>query len=121
VPEPGGDERQGRVAFGEGTDDPSPSPDLTHDALEWIVGPQAAVMFAGKGIVAVKDGLCSGRAGCRILRLSRSAYWYRAGKRSARQQQLVKRIHTLTDENPRYGYRRIAALLRQEGWNAGMR
>jgi transposase InsO family protein len=33
----------------------------------------------------------------------------------------VKRIHALTDENPRYGYRRIAALLRQEGWNVGKR
>jgi putative transposase len=70
---------------------------------------------------AVKDGVCSGRAGCRILGLSRSGYWYRAGKRSARQEQLVKRIHALTDENPRYGYRQIAALLRREGWNVGKR
>jgi putative transposase len=70
---------------------------------------------------AVKDGVCSGRAGCRILKLSRSGYWYRAGRRSNRQQELVKRIHALTDENPRYGYRRIAALLKQEGWNVGKR
>ena len=68
---------------------------------------------------AVKDGVCSGRAGCRILRLSRSGYWYQAGKRSSRQQELVKRIHALADEEPRYGYRRIAALLRDEGWNVG--
>lgn len=70
---------------------------------------------------AVKDGVCSGRAGCRILRLPRSSYWYQAGRRSSRQQELVKRIHELTDQNPRYGYRRIAALLRQEGWQAGRR
>jgi transposase InsO family protein len=70
---------------------------------------------------AVKDGVCSGRAGCRILRLSRSGYWYQAGKRSSRQQELVKRIHALADEEPRYGYRRIAALLRDEGWNVGKR
>ncbi len=70
---------------------------------------------------AVRDGVCSGRAGCRILGLSRSGYWYRAGRRSSRLQELVKRIHVLTDENPRYGYRRIAALLRQEGWNVGRR
>jgi putative transposase len=70
---------------------------------------------------AVRDGVCSGRAGCRILGLSRSGYWYRAGRRSSRLQELVKRIHALTDENPRYGYRRIAALLRQEGWNVGKR
>jgi putative transposase len=70
---------------------------------------------------AVKDGVCSGRAGCRILKLSRSGYWYRAGRRSSREQELVKRIHALTDENPRYGYRRIVALLKQEGWNVGKR
>jgi len=70
---------------------------------------------------AVKDGVCSGRAGCRILGLSRSGYRYKAGQRSSRQQELVKRIHTLADENPRYGYRRIAALLKQEGWNVGKR
>jgi putative transposase len=70
---------------------------------------------------AVKEGVCSGRAGCRILKLSRSGYFYRAGRRSSRRQELVKRIHALTDANPRYGYRRIAALLRQEGWNVGKR
>ncbi len=70
---------------------------------------------------AVKAGVCSGRAGCRILRLSRSGYWYQAGQRSSRLQELVKRIHALTGEHPRYGYRRIAALLRQEGWHVGKR
>ncbi len=70
---------------------------------------------------AVKDGVCSGRAGCRILRLSRSGFWYQAGRRSSRQQELVKRIHRLTEEHPRYGYRRIAALLQQEGWKVGKR
>ena len=70
---------------------------------------------------AVKDGVCSGRAGCRILRLARSSYWYKAGRRSDRQQELVRRIHALTDEHPRYGYRRIAALLKQEGWPVGRR
>ena len=33
----------------------------------------------------------------------------------------MKRIHRLTEENPRYGYRRIAALLQQEGWHVGKR
>jgi hypothetical protein len=50
---------------------------------------------------AVKEGVCSGRAGCRILKLSRSSYWYRAGNRSSRQQELVKRIQALSEENPR--------------------
>jgi transposase InsO family protein len=69
----------------------------------------------------VKDGLCSGRAGCRILRLARASLWYRAGQRSDRQQQMVARLHALSDAHPRYGYRRIAALLRQEGWPVGKR
>lgn len=70
---------------------------------------------------AVRERVCSGRAGCRILRLSRSGYAYQAGLRSIRLQALVRRIHVLTAANPRYGYRRIAALLRQEGWRVGKR
>ena len=69
----------------------------------------------------VSDGLCSGRAGCRILRLTRATWWYRAGVRSAAQQQLVARLHELSAANPRYGFRRITALLRQEGWRVGKR
>ncbi len=70
---------------------------------------------------AVQAGVCSGRAGCRILKLSRSGYAYQAGQRSSRVQELVQRIHALTAGHPRYGYRRIAALLRQEGWRVGKR
>ena len=33
----------------------------------------------------------------------------------------MKWIHALTDENPRHGYRRIAALLKQKRWNVGKR
>ncbi len=70
---------------------------------------------------AVRDGVCSGRAGCRIMRMSRSGYWYKAGRRSSRQQELVKRIHALSQENPRYGYRRIVVELKKEGWSVGLR
>ena len=67
------------------------------------------------------DGLCSGRQACRILHLARATWWYRAGQRSDRQQQMVRRLQALSEAHPRYGYRRIAALLRQEGWSAGKR
>ena len=70
---------------------------------------------------AVSDGVCSGRAGCRILGVSRSGYWYRAGERTRRQQQLVRRLHALSDENPRYGHRRILVELKAEGWQIGLR
>ena len=52
-------------------------------------------------IRAVVDGLCSGRKGCRIMRLARSTWWYRAGERSDAQQQMVKRLHELSDQHPR--------------------
>jgi transposase InsO family protein len=35
-----------------------------------------------------------------------------------RDRPLVQRMHTLARRHPRFGYRRIAALLRQEGWAA---
>ena len=62
------------------------------------------------------EGLCSGRQARRILRLARATLWYRAGQRSDRQQQMVARLQALSAAHPRYGYRRMAALLRQEGW-----
>ena len=56
------------------------------------------------------------------MRLARTTFWYRAGQRSDAQQQMITRLHALSDTHPpRYGDRRIAALLRQEGWRAGKR
>ncbi len=69
----------------------------------------------------VKRGLCSGRAACRILRLPRSTFWYRGQPPTPTQQRLAKRLRVLSEAHPRYGYRRIAALLRQEGWPVGKR
>jgi hypothetical protein len=64
---------------------------------------------------AVADGVCSGRAACRILSLARATYWYQAGQRNDREQALVQRLHALSAAHPRFGCRRIAALVRQEG------
>jgi len=69
----------------------------------------------------IAERLCSGRKACRFLRLARATWWYRAWERSERQQQLVARIHALSERHPRYGYRRIAAMLRDEGWAVGKR
>lgn len=69
----------------------------------------------------VTDGLCSGRRVCRILQLARSTYHYAVQPVSSRQQQLEERMRQLSEQYPRYGYRRIAALLRQEGWPVGKR
>ena len=70
---------------------------------------------------AVQDGLCSGRAACRIFYLARSTYHRAEPVPSPRQQQLLARLQALSEQHPRYGYRRITALLRQEGWPVGKR
>ena len=70
---------------------------------------------------AVEAGLCSGRAACRILKMSRGTFWYRSKEPTDRQKRQLKRLKELSEQYPRYGYRRIAALLRQEGWAVGKR
>ena len=39
-----------------------------------------------------------------------------AGRKAERDRRLAKRMVELSRENPRYGYRRVWALLRREGW-----
>lgn len=79
---------------------------------------------AHKKVVAkevVEAGLCTGRAVCRFLGLARGTWWYRSRPVTEREQRLLARVEALSQEHPRYGYRRIAALLRQEGWAVGKR
>src|SRR5215210_1581812 len=57
----------------------------------------------------------SERRACRVLEQPRSSQRYvstKAGKDAA----LVERMVALSRENPRYGYRRVWALLGREGW-----
>jgi hypothetical protein len=58
----------------------------------------------------------SERRACRLVGVHRSTKRYRAmpGDYELR---LTKRMNTLADRHPRYGYRRIWALLRAEGWS----
>ena len=74
---------------------------------------------AARAVVASE--LCSGRAACRFLKVSRSTYWYRSKEPTSQEQRLLKRLRELSEKHARYGYRRIAALLRQEGWPVGKR
>ena len=69
----------------------------------------------------VKNRDCSQRAACRILRLARSTFRYRGRALTPKEEQLRKRLLAQSTEHPRYGYRRIAALLRREGWHVGKR
>ena len=55
------------------------------------------------------------RAACRSVELSKSSYYYKR-KGGGFEARLVERLKRLCREHPRYGYRRMTALFRREGW-----
>jgi transposase InsO family protein len=57
----------------------------------------------------------SERRACRAVQQPRSTQRYEP-KPQDQEQHLVTRLHQLSRAHPRYGYRRITALLRREGW-----
>ncbi len=57
----------------------------------------------------------SERRACEVLGQPRSTQRY-APQPDEEEQRLVQQILALVREHPRYGYRRIAALLQQDGW-----
>ena len=65
---------------------------------------------------AVDRRLCSVRRACTYLNLPRSTYRYAPKQSTDRQEQLYQRVIALSWHHPRYGYRRIRALLAREGW-----
>jgi putative transposase len=83
-----------------------------------MVSPEQRKRMA-REVVATK--LCSGRKACRYLRLARATWWYRSRPVSLRERQMIERLRVISEKHPRYGYRRIAALLRREGWSVGKR
>lgn len=62
--------------------------------------------------------MCSLRRACEYLGLGRSSRHYRPKKASEQMQAMVQRIVWLSRKYPRYGYRRIRALMFREGWKA---
>lgn len=57
----------------------------------------------------------SQRRACRVVGQARTTQRY-ALRRKQDEPQLVRCMHRLVQQHPRFGYRRIWALLRQEGW-----
>lgn len=53
---------------------------------------------------------------CRAVNQPRSTQRYQSKRPSDEEQQLVKRMHELVRQHPRYGYRFICERLRLEGW-----
>jgi len=69
----------------------------------------------------VKDGLgISERRACRALGQARSTQRYDSRKPD-RDRPVVTRMHGLSAENPRMGYRTITTLLRREGWQVNQK
>jgi putative transposase len=64
-----------------------------------------------------KEFTVSERRACRVIGQPRSSHRYEAKPRDD-EQALVKRMLSLVRQRPRFGYRRIAALLRAESWRA---
>lgn len=50
------------------------------------------------------------------MSLARSTYYYRPRRRAKDEDALKRRIEAICDAFPRYGYRRVTAQLRHEGW-----
>ena len=62
----------------------------------------------------------SERRACRALGVPRSSQRY-VGTERGREEELLLRIRALARENPRYGSRRIRALLHREGWSVNLK
>ena len=58
----------------------------------------------------------SERRACKVIKQPRSTHRYRP-KRCDFEDRLVKRLHELARERPRFGTPRVTELLRREGWN----
>src|SRR5260221_10394297 len=61
----------------------------------------------------IGEGLGSAAQACRAIGLARSSL-YRASQASEERRKMQSRIIDLSQQNPRYGYRRCTALLRRE-------
>ena len=73
-------------------------------------------MTERRGIVAdlIQQGV-SERAACRAVGLGRASYRYRARPTDEAEQRRRETAVALARQHPRYGYRRVAALLRRQG------
>jgi putative transposase len=61
----------------------------------------------------------SDRRACRLLKFSRGSFWYTHVVRDERA--LIVRLRDLAFSRVRFGYRRLAILLKREGWIVGVR
>lgn len=67
----------------------------------------------------IKTKKISERRSCRLVSLNRKSCRYRHKDKTVNG--LVKRVRELAVDNPRFGYRRIHALLKREGWQVNLK
>lgn len=65
--------------------------------------------------MSVEEGIGKAATACRALGLARSSY-YRPNRSSLESRRVRKEVLELSEKHPRYGYRRITALLKREGF-----
>lgn len=70
--------------------------------------------------MSVEEGLGKAATACRALGLARSSY-YRSNRTSLESRRVRKEVLELSAKHPRYGYRRITALLRREGFEVNVK
>jgi len=68
----------------------------------------------------VRDGHCSQRRACRLLSTPRASARYQVRRRPG-DEELLSRIQKLAYQHRRYGYRRMAALLRRKGMTVNVK
>jgi putative transposase len=65
--------------------------------------------------MSVEEGMGRATVTCRALGLARASF-YRVGRQSVESRRVRQEILELSRKHPRYGYRRITALLRRDGF-----
>ena len=74
---------------------------------------------AATSVVSTKH--CTGRQACRYLGLGRSTWHYTPLRPTPRAVQLEQAILKLSHAHPRYGYRRVHAVLPRQGLSCALR
>lgn len=94
--------------------------DLEIDVTEASAGKKVVSVAARREVVAfIKTRNISERRGCQLVSLNRKSCRYR--KRRRTDSDIIKRLRQLAIEHPRFGYRRIHALLGRAGLNINLK
>jgi putative transposase len=104
--------RRERAAQTRGSRSSRADPDPQRGKRKKMVSPSSRRRAAK---YLVEEGLSNAAQACRALGLARSSYYLAPQQRARAPKRLNQKIMALSEEHPRYGYRRITALLRRNG------